>query len=149
MSDTEKIIKRFKTETVTIEERVLEERVNPQTKKKQMVPAIKKVATEVTVILAADFNLLVQAVFNFQKKTQKYDVRLDLWGALQQSLDHLFRVTSEGLKTTKPAIDGFKSTGNSIGQVKFLLDHFVQEKLIAPGRYLIRFPADTLTPTSK
>lgn len=146
MPDTQKIIDRFKAETIKTKKQVKTEVIGPKTKLKKSVTKYKDVEVEVMVIGADDFDALVQEVFQFPEGKQQYNVRLDLWGALQKTLDHHFHIPAKGHLSTKPIIDGFKKTGESIGRVRYLLDHFVQEKLIPPGRYVIRFQPEARNP---
>lgn len=146
MPDTLKIMDRFKAETIKTRKTFMAAVVDPKTKRKKHVPKTKNVEVEVMVIGADDFNALVQEVFQFPEGKQRYNVRLDLWGALQKVLDHHFHIPAKGWTSTKPIIDGFKKTGESIGRVRYLFDHFVQEKLIPPGRYVIRFQPEDQKP---
>ena len=138
MATISDITKRFTTETVKVTKQVMKNKRDPKTQQVTKVPVMAEVDTEATVIMAEDFNALVQAVF---EKKRKYDVRLDLWSALQEGLDHHFTVSTEGLKSTRPVIDNFRRCGGHIGMVKYLLSHFVQTNIIRAGRYVIRFPA--------
>ncbi len=139
MTKISDITKRFTTETIKVTKQVMKNKRDPKTQQITKVPVMAEVDTEATVIMAEDFNALVQAVFEFPTKRGKYDVRLDLWSALQEGLDHHFNVSAEGLKSTRPAIDNFRKCGGHIGMVKYLLSHFVQTNVIHAGRYVIRF----------
>lgn len=137
--NTQEIVDRFETVTVKDKKQVTKTVVDAKTKAKKEVLQKQEVEREVTVIMADDFNALVKAVFGDGKVKGAYDVRLDLWSALQETLDQPFNVPAKGRKTTRPIIDNFKKCQGTIGMVMPLLDHFVQEKIIPPGRYVIRF----------
>jgi hypothetical protein len=142
----QEITKRFQVETVAHYKQVKKQAQKSKGAAKHKVPRKKQTVPEnVTIIAAADFDQMVQEVFQFPPK-QEYSVRLDLWSALQSHLDHAFLIPPSGFITTPAIIKDFEQSGRRIGRVRALLDHFVREKLLEPGAYVIRFQPDDKNP---